>query len=133
MPATLTLCFSVNFNLTLVLLNLSLENNFKLTQTIKNYVRFLLLDQQKKGIFENFKSFISFHPKILVFDLSNYKIIRALDLENSSRNSKRLDQNFQRFKIGYQILLKVAIAHFKDLSQNLKRLNTKKYLCFREK
>jgi hypothetical protein len=133
MPAILTLCFSVNFNSTLVLLNLSLENDFKLTQTIKNHVRFFLFDQQKKGIFENFKSFTSFHPKILVFDLSNYRIIRALHLENSSRNAKLLDPNFQRFKIGYPVLLKVAIAHFTGLSQNLQRLNTKKYIRFRRK
>jgi hypothetical protein len=106
MPTVSTLCFSGNFNLTLVWLNSRLGNASRIIVAVKNEVKSLLLNQHQKGIFSKIKNSAQFHALILVF----YRLIRL------SYYFQPLDRNNQRFKICCPILLKVAIANSTDFS-----------------
>ncbi|CAD5967977.1 hypothetical protein PA905_34510 [Planktothrix agardhii CCAP 1459/11A] len=91
MPTVSTLCFSGNFNLTLVWLNLYLGNTSRIVFAIKNEVKSLLY-QHQNGIFSEIKSFAQFYNIVLVF----YRLIIL------SCFSQPLDQNDQRLKFAVQ-------------------------------
>ncbi|SKB14971.1 hypothetical protein PL11201_680247 [Planktothrix sp. PCC 11201] len=101
-----TLCFSGNFNLTLVWLNLCLGNTSRIVFAFKNKVKFLSLDPHQNGIFSNIKIFAQFHTLSLVLD----QLIRLLFY------TQLLDRNNQRFKICCLILLEFVIANSTEFS-----------------
>ncbi len=99
MSTVSTLCFSGNFNLTLLWLNLCLGNASRIVFAFKNKVKSLFLDPHRNGIFSNIKIFAQFHTLILVFE----QLIRL------SFYTQMLDRDNQRLKICCLILLEFVI------------------------